>query len=163
MALNNNDAEIPEEQLEELALQQDAKYFTCRPKAKTKPQRREPAGSSPRIVPMKRKNWIDIEPGKHSLYEYEISKEVIHFSSFTTSAPRRKRSGSLWRMKEHPQNDDRWKTCLAAKRRFQHCTDDSGAIVYFRALKDIQDATLLILHCRTMLRFRTNSSSLCTT
>ena len=51
-------------------------------------------------------------------------------------------------MKENLQNqfpqsihwsDDRWKACLAAegvvKRRFQYCTDDSGAIVYFLALK----------------------------
>ena len=36
-------------------------------------------------------------------------------------------------------SDDRWKACLAAgggaKRRFQYCTDDSGIIVYFRALQ----------------------------
>ena len=51
-------------------------------------------------------------------------------------------------MKENLQNqftqsihwsDDRWKACLAAgggvKRRFRYCTDDSGAIVYFRALQ----------------------------
>ena len=51
-------------------------------------------------------------------------------------------------MKENLQNqfpqsihwsDDRWKACLAAgagvKRSFQYCTDDSGAIVYFRALQ----------------------------
>ena len=54
----------------------------------------------------------------------------------------------FWRMKENLQNqfpqsihwsDDRWKACLAAgggvKRRFQYCTDDSGTIVYFRALQ----------------------------
>ena len=36
-------------------------------------------------------------------------------------------------------SDDRWKACLAAggggKRRFQYCTDDSGIIVYLRALQ----------------------------
>ena len=36
--------------------------------------------------------------------------------------------------------DDRWKACLAAgggiKRRFQFCTDDSGAIVYFRSFQE---------------------------
>ena len=54
----------------------------------------------------------------------------------------------FWRIKENLQNqfphsfhwsDDRWKACLAAgggvKRRFQYCTDDSGTIVYFRALQ----------------------------
>ena len=38
-----------------------------------------------------------------------------------------------------PWSDGRWKTCLAAgggaKRRFQYCIDDSGTIVYFRALQ----------------------------
>ena len=36
-------------------------------------------------------------------------------------------------------SDDRWKVCLAAgggaKRRFQYCTDDSGIIIYFKALQ----------------------------
>ena len=46
MNLNNNEQEIPEVQLEEYALKLDAKDFACRSKAKAKPQRREPAGSS---------------------------------------------------------------------------------------------------------------------
>ena len=45
---HNNDTEIPEDQLKEYALKMDAKDFACRSKAKAKPQRREPAGSSPR-------------------------------------------------------------------------------------------------------------------
>ena len=48
MNLNNNEQEIPEVQLEEYALKLDAKDFACRSKAKAKPQRREPAGSSPK-------------------------------------------------------------------------------------------------------------------
>ena len=64
---NNNNTEVPEDQPEEQALQLNVKDFACRSKAKAKPQRREPAGSSSRIVPMERRNWIDIEPGKHSL------------------------------------------------------------------------------------------------
>ena len=78
MVLNNNDTEIPEDQLEEYVLQLNAKDFACRTKAKAKPQRIEPAGSSPRIVPIERRNWIDIEAGKHSLSEYEVSLKVIH-------------------------------------------------------------------------------------
>ena len=46
--------------------------------SKEKPQRRDPAGSSSRIISMERSNWIDIEPGKHSLSAYEVSKKVIH-------------------------------------------------------------------------------------
>ena len=67
MDLNYNDTEIPEDQLEEQALQLNAKDFVSQAKAKAKPQRRELAGFSSRIVPMDRRNWIDIEPGKYSL------------------------------------------------------------------------------------------------
>ena len=67
MDSNNNDTEIPEDQLEDQALQLDAEDFVNRSKAKAKPQRSEPAGSSSIIVLMDRRNWIDIEPGKYSL------------------------------------------------------------------------------------------------
>ena len=40
MDSNNNDTEVPEDQLEEHALQLDAKDFACRSKAKAKPQRK---------------------------------------------------------------------------------------------------------------------------
>ena len=149
MNLNNNETEFPEDQLEKYALQLNAKYFACRSKAKAKPQRREPAGSSPRIVPIERRNWIDIEPGKHSLSAYEVSKKVIHVLRHSQQVHREEYGAvHFWRIKENLQNpftqsihwsDDRWKACLAAgggaKRRFQYCTDNSGTIVYFRALQ----------------------------
>ena len=75
MNLNNNETEIPEDRLEEYALQLNVKDFACRSKAKAKPQRREPAGSSPRIVPIGRRNWIDIEPGKYSFSDYEYRRK----------------------------------------------------------------------------------------
>ena len=44
-------------------------------------------------------------------------------------------------------SDDRWKVCLAAgggsKRRFQYCTDDSGTIVYLRALQGHSGRSLI--------------------
>ena len=70
--------ELLKVQLDEYGLKLIAGDFASRSKAKAKPQRRELAGSSPRIVPMERRNWIDIEPGKYSLSEYEVSKKVIH-------------------------------------------------------------------------------------
>ena len=105
MNLNNNGTEIPEDQLEEYALKLSAKDFACRSKAKAKPQRREPAGSSPRIVPIERRNWIDIEPGKYSLSEYEVSKKVtflLHHSQHV----HREEDGAIqfWRIKENLQN-----------------------------------------------------------
>ena len=50
MNLNNYEQEIPEVQLEEYALNLDAKDFASRSKSKTKPQRREPAGSSTKTI-----------------------------------------------------------------------------------------------------------------
>ena len=57
MDSNNNDTEVPEDQPEdqpeEQALQLNMKDFAYRSKAKAQPQRREPAGYSPSIIPMK--------------------------------------------------------------------------------------------------------------
>ena len=50
MDSNYNNTEIPEDQPEEQALQLNVKKFACRSQAKAKPQRREPAGYSPRII-----------------------------------------------------------------------------------------------------------------
>ena len=98
---------------------------------------------------MERRNWIDIEPGKHSLSKYEVSKKVIHLLRHSQEV-HREEDGAVhfWKIKENLQSpfpqsihwsDSRWRACLAAgggaKRRFQYCTDDSGTIVYFRALQ----------------------------
>ena len=130
-------------------LKLNAKDFACRSKAKAKPQRREPAGSSPRIVPIGRRNWIDIEPGKYSFSDFEVSKKVT-FLLRHSQQMHREEDGAVhfWRTKENIQSqftqsihwsDGRWKACLAAgggeKRRIQYCTDASGTIVYFRALQ----------------------------
>ena len=172
MDMNNNYTEIPEDQLEDYALQLDAKDFAFRSKAKAKPQRREPAGSSPRIVPMERRNWIDIEPGKRSLSEYEVSKKVIHLLRHSQKV-HREEDGALhfWRIKENLQNpfpqsihwsDDRWKACLAAgggaKRRFQYCTDDSGLIIYFRALQGHSRRNLIDLSLQDNIVIPSNFS-----
>ena len=149
MDSNNNVTEVPEDQLEEQALQLDVKDFACPSKAKAKPQRREPAGYSQRIIPMNTRNWIDIEPGKHSLSAYEFSKKVIHLLRHSQQV-HREEDGAVhfWRIEENLQNHfpqsihwsgDRWEVCLAAgggaKRWFQYCTDDSEIIIYFRALQ----------------------------
>ena len=126
-------------------------------KAKEKPQRREPTGSSSKIFPMERRNWIDTEPGKYSLSAYEISKKVIHLLRHFQQV-HREDDGAVhfWRIKENLQNpfpqsihwsDGPWKACLAAgggaKRRFQYCTDDSGIISYFRALQGHSGSNLI--------------------
>ena len=100
------------------------------------------------LVPIERRNWIDIEPGKYSFYDYEVSKKVIYLLRHSQQM-HREEDGAIHfcRIKENLQNpfpqsvhqsDGRWKTCLAAggvKRRFQCCTDASGTIVHLRALQ----------------------------
>ena len=143
MDSNNNDTEVPEDQ------QLNVKDFAYRSKAKAEPQRREPAGYSPSIIPMNARSWIDIEPGNHSLSAYEISKKVINFLRHSQTVQREDDGAvQFWRIKNFLQNqfpqiiywsDDRWKACLSAgggaKRRYQYCTDISGTIIYFRALQ----------------------------
>ena len=118
---------------------------------------RELARSLPRIVPIEKRNWIDIEPGKNSLSEYEVSKNVIYLLRHSQQVYREEDGAvHFWRMKKNLQNqfpqsihwsDERWKSCLAArggvKRRFQYCTDDSGTIVYFRALQGLSGRNLI--------------------
>ena len=157
MDLNTNETEIPEDQLEEYALKLDAKDFACRSKAKAKPERREPAGSSPRIVSIGKTTWTDIEPVKYSFSDYEVSKKVTYLLRHSQQV-HREEDGAVhfWRIKENLQNQftqsihwshDRWKACLAGgggnKRTFQYCTDSSGTIVYFRALQGHSTRSLI--------------------
>ena len=95
MDLNNNNTEDPEDQLEDQALL-DAKDFVSQAKAKAKPQRREPAGSSS-IIPMERRNWIVKEPGKYplSLCVRSFEESNSSPSSFSASTSRRGWSGSF--------------------------------------------------------------------
>ena len=128
-------------------------------KEQAKPQRIEPAVYSPSIIPMNARNWVDFEPGNHSLSAYEVSKKVIHLLRHSQQV-QREEDGAVhfWRMKENLQNpfpqsihwsDNRWKACLAAgggaKRRYQYCTDGSGIIVYLRALQGHSGRNLIDL------------------
>ena len=63
--LNNNEHETSEVQFEEYALKLNASDFACRSKAKAKPQRREPAGSSTTTTPIGERIWTDVEPGEY--------------------------------------------------------------------------------------------------
>ena len=105
MDSTNNDIEVPEDQLVEQALQLNAKDIVGQTKANSKPQRREPAGYSPRIIPMNTRNWIDIEPGKHSLSADEVSKKVLYLLRHSQQV-HREEDGAVhfWRIKEYLQS-----------------------------------------------------------
>ena len=65
--LNSNEQETSEVQFEEYALKLNSSEFACRSKAKAKPRRREPAGSSTRTIPIEERIWTDVEPGEYSI------------------------------------------------------------------------------------------------
>ena len=77
--------------------------FASRSKAKAKPRRREPAGSSPRTVPIGKRTWTDVEPGEYSLSEFEVSKKLIRLLRHVNLP--RKNDGAIefWRNKYNLQ------------------------------------------------------------
>ena len=105
MNLNNNEQEVPEVQLEEYASILDAKDFACRSKAKAKPQRREPADSSPRTVPIEKRIWTDVEPGKYLFSDFDVSKKVTYLLRHSQHV-QREEDGAIhfWNIKENLQN-----------------------------------------------------------
>ena len=144
---NHNNTEIPADPHEDQAPQISIKVIAARSKAKAKPQKREPVDVSS-IIPMHERKWIDIEPSESSLSAYDVSKKVISLLRHNQTV-QREEDGAIqfYRIKFHLRNhhsqiqvwsDDRWKACLAAgggsKRRYQYCSDDSGRILYLRAL-----------------------------
>ena len=92
------------DQLEEYALKLSAKDFVGRSETKrNKTTKKRSWWLFTNIVPMERGNLIDIEPWKHSLSEYEVSKKVIHLLRHSQSTSRRWRGSFLvkkWKSSE---------------------------------------------------------------
>ena len=99
-----------------------------------------------------------------------MSKKLIHLLRHGRQV-HREDDGAIgfWRIKDdlqihflfrHHWSDEMWKSSMAGggggqKKRFQYCTDDSGIIIYFRALQSHSGRNLIdILHYRTMSLFR---------
>ena len=172
--LNNNEQETSEMQFEEYALKLNAGDFASRSKAKAKPQKRDSASSSTRTIPIGERTWTDVEPGEHSISDFEVSKKLIRLLRHGSLLRDDDGAIEFWRIKDDLQtyflycnhwSDNKWKSSMAGgggnKKRVQYCTDSSGAVLYLRALqfKVIQDAVSLIPLHRTMSLFRTVSSS----
>ena len=152
----NNEQEIPEVQLEEYALKLDAKDFACRSKAKEKPQRGEPAGSSPRTILIGKRTWTDVEPGKYSLSDYDISKKLIHLLRHGEQVHLEDDGAvEFWRIKDNLTTSG-----TKSWQQEEETRKDTSAVLVLQEqtciselFKVIQDAILLILLCRTMLLF----------
>ena len=75
--LNNNEQGTLKVRFEEYALKLNAGDFACRSKAKAKPQRREPAGTSQRTSLIEERIWTEVEPGEYSISDFEVSKKLV--------------------------------------------------------------------------------------
>ena len=124
------------------------KVVAARSKAKAKPQSRELVGTQA-TIPMHDRRWIDIDPSEQILASYDLSKKVISLLRHSKTV-QREEDGAIefYRIEFYLRNhssqvqhwsDDRWKACLAAgggsKRRYQYCANDSGRVLYLRALQ----------------------------
>ena len=143
-----DNTEIPADPQEGRVPQTIIKVVAARSKAKAKPQPRELVGTTA-TIPIHERRWIDIEPSEQNLASYDLSKKVINLLRHDQTL-QREDDGAIefYKIKFYLRNhhsqiqnwsDDRWKGCLAAgggsKRRYQYCSDDSGRILYLRALQ----------------------------
>ena len=146
--LNNNEQDISEVQLEENALKLNASDFACQSKAKAKPQKREPAGSSTKTIPIGERFWTDVEPKEYSLSDCSVSKKLINLLGHGRLPREDDGAIDFWRIKDYLQNnfvysqhwsDEKWKSSMARgggnQNTFQYCTDASREILYLRALQ----------------------------
>ena len=151
-----DNTEIPADPHEEESPQTSTSVVAARSKAKAKPQPRELAGTTA-TIPIHQRRWIDIEPSKQDLDSYDLSKKVINLLRHNQTL-QREEDGAIefCKIKYHLRNhhsqiqnwsDDRWKACLAAgggsKRRYQHCSDNLGTIIYLRALQGHSGSSLI--------------------
>ena len=151
-----DNTEILADPQEEQIPQTSTSVVAARSKAKSKPQPRVLVGTTA-TIPIHERRWIDIEPSKQNLASYDLSKKVISLLRHNQTVQREKDGAiEFYRIKfylrgHHSQiqnwSDDRWKACLAAgggsKRRYQYCSDNSGTILYFRALQGHSGSNLI--------------------
>ena len=123
---------------------------------KQKPQRRDPASSSTRTFPIRERTWTDVEPGEYSISDYEVSKKLIHLLRHGSLPRENDGAIEFWRIKDnlrkhflhcHHWSAEKWKKSMARggenKKRYQYCTDSSGAILYLRALQGHSGRSLI--------------------
>ena len=110
-------------QFDEYALKLNAGDFPSRSKAKAKPQKRDSASSSTRTIPIGESTWTDVEPGKHSLSDYPVSKKLmIHLLRHGSLLRDNDGAIEFLRIKDHLQShfmfchhwsDEKWKNGMA--------------------------------------------------
>ena len=146
---DDNEQETSEMQFEDCALKSNVLACASRSKAKAKPRRRASACSSTRTLLIWEMTWTDVEPGKHSLSDFPVSKQVSTLLRHGPSPREEDGAIEFWRLKDYLRNhfvqsqhrsDEKWKSTMAKgggnKKRFQYCTYPSGQeLLYLRALE----------------------------
>ena len=115
---NQDNTEIPADPQEDQVPQTSIKVVAARSKAQAKPQQREPVDTTA-TIPMHERRWIDIEPSEQTLAAYDLSKKVI----------------SLLRHNQTVQREKDGAIEFYRNKFYQCCSDDSGKILYLRALQ----------------------------
>ena len=152
---SQDSTEIPADPQEDQVPETSIKVVAARSKAKAKPQPRELVGTTA-TIPMHERRWIDIEPSEQNLASYDLSKKVINLLRHNQTLQREEDGAiefyeiNFYLRNHHSQvqhwSDDRWKACLAAGgglKRYQYCSDDSGRIIYLRALQGHSGSNLV--------------------
>ena len=142
---------------------------------KQNPQKRDSASSSTKTIPVGERTWTDIEPQEYSLSDYPVSKKLIHLLRHGNLPRDNDGVIEFWRIKDHLQNHfciviiGLTKSGRAGRQEEEDKRKDFSIVLtlqeqfYTSELsKVIQDAILLILYCRTMSLFRTDSSNIFT-
>ena len=151
-----DNTEIPADPQIERVSQTSTRVVAARSKAKTKPQSRVLVGTTA-TIPIHERRWMDIEPSKQNLASHALSKKVISLLRHNQTLQREEDEAiEFYKIKFYIRNhhsqiqnwsDDRWKACLTAggrsKRRYQYCSDNSGTILYLRALQGHTGSNLI--------------------
>ena len=146
---DNNEQETSKMQFEDFALKTNVLAFASRSQAKAKQQRRTPASSSPRTVPICERVWTDVEPRTQSNLACPVARRLSTLLRHGHLPREDDGAIEFWRIKEYLRNDlvqsqhwsdEKWKSTMAKgggnKKRFQYCADPSRqGIIYLRALQ----------------------------
>ena len=101
--LSNNGQETSEMQFEKYALKLNAGDFASRSKATAKQQKRDSADLFTRTIRIGKRTWTDVEQGKFSVSDYEVSKKLIHRLRHGNQPRENDEAIELWRIKNDLQ------------------------------------------------------------
>ena len=159
-----DNTENPADPQEEENPQTSTSVVAARSKAKGKPQPRGKLLGRQQLSQYTKEDGFTLShPSKISIRTVSRRKVSIFFDTIKRYIEKGMEQLNFARSNFHLRNhhsqmqhrsDDRWKACLGAgggsKRRYQHCFDNLGTILYLRALQRHSETILLLLRYRTM-------------